>query len=157
MLTSTPIMFKDADGPLTLLFAEATRSQRAQCRIMAAKSFREPLSAEDYIEREEYLAGRPLTRNGGIRYWLLYSDKDPAQVLATCKTIQRDIIVRDQTAIYPGKCYCVASVITHPDFRKHGLASLLLQRVAEWMDGLGNATASMLFTSIGDVSVIMIL
>src|SRR4051812_10180613 len=127
MLNNTPMEFNGADGPLMLLFGEATPSQRVQCRFMGAKSFREPLSAEDYIEREEYLAGRPLTRNDGIRYWCLFSDKDPAQVLATCKTIQRDIIVRDKTGSYQGKCYCVASVVTHSDFRQHGLASILLQ------------------------------
>ena len=51
-----------------------------------------------------------------------------------------------------GDGYCIASVITNPDYRKAGLASVLMGHVAEWMDGPGGGTASMLYTSIGDVS-----
>ena len=153
MLVSTPATLQGPDGPLTVLFGEADHSQRLQCMKLAAKSFRNPLSTEDYLEREEHLSQRPLTQNGGLRYWCLYIDKDPAQILATCKTIQRDIFVRDAGGSCQQQCYCIASVITDPQFRRYGLASLLLMRLAGWMDGRGNAFASMLYTSIGDVSI----
>jgi GNAT superfamily N-acetyltransferase len=152
MLTTSPTTLQGPDGPLTVIFEEADDHQRIQCMKLGATSFREPLSAEDYVKREEYLAQRPLTRNGGLRYWCLRPGSDPAQILAKCQTIQRDIIVRDAKGCRQQQCYCIASVITDPQFRGYGLASLLLERVAKWMDGDGEATASMLYQSIGNVS-----
>ena len=153
MHARTSITFRGPSGPLELLFGETNQSQRVQCSKLAATSFHEPLSVADYLEREEYLAHRPLTQDGRLRYWCLALEKNPAQVLATCKTMQRDILVRDVNGSRQQQCYCIASVITDSQFRRNGLASLLLERVAKWMDGPGDATASMLYTSIGDVSV----
>jgi GNAT superfamily N-acetyltransferase len=151
MLDPTSTTLEGPDGSINVNFSEATTEQRLQCCKLAATAFAAPLSETDYIEREEYLSQRPLARDKGLRFWCLALAEDPAQVLATCKTIYRDILIRDTNGSQQEKCFCVASVVTDSKFRRYGLATLLLKEVVKWMDRLGDAAASMLYTSIGDV------
>ncbi|KAK6088010.1 hypothetical protein SCUP234_01076 [Seiridium cupressi] len=138
------------DGSIDVEFGEATFEQRAQCCKLAAIEFGAPLTTFDYLEREQYLGDLALTRNNGWRFWCLYLATNLEVVLATCKTIRRDIIVRDAKGVREERGYCIASVVTNPQFRGRGLASLLLEQIAAWIDGPGDAYASMLYTSIGD-------
>ncbi|KAI3394991.1 hypothetical protein diail_1880 [Diaporthe ilicicola] len=139
------------DGPLDVVVGEATSEQQLQCCKLAGSAFAAPLSMDQYLELEEYLGSRPLNVEGAIRHWCLFPKNDPNCILATCKTIHRFFLFKDgQSTLRQGDGYCVASVITNPDYRNSGLASVLMGHVAEWMDGPGNGTASMLYTSIGD-------
>ncbi|KAK8068986.1 hypothetical protein PG994_005602 [Apiospora phragmitis] len=145
----------DGPSPMTVVFSEATDEQhRLQCYKLAVAAFGAPLSEQDYVEREEYLDQQPLTRHGGWRTWCLRTTtttEPPGQaVVSTCKTIQRSLIVRDAGAVSREKGYCIASMVTHPDFRGRGLASALLEHLGRWLDGPGEALASMLYTSIGN-------
>lgn len=141
-------------GTIAVVFGEANPEQRIQCFKLAAAAFGLPLSEEDYIKREEYLGDRPLTRNKGWRIWCLSLAEDPNKVLATCKTMHRDLLVRDPDGTHKHQAYCISSVVTDTQYRGHGLASQLLKHVAEWLDGPGNAVASMLYTIVGDVRII---
>ncbi|KAI0016505.1 hypothetical protein F4780DRAFT_678960 [Xylariomycetidae sp. FL0641] len=85
--------------------------------------------------------------DGGWRFWCLAPAKETERVLATCKTMRRPFLLRDEDGCREQQGYCVTSVVTHPEYRRYGLASLLLEYVGDWMDGGG---PSMLFTSIGD-------
>lgn len=141
------------DGPVEVAVGEATPEQQLQCCRLAGTAFAAPLSQDQYIELDDYLGSLPLDVDKGRRYWCLFPKSDPNCILATCKTLHRFILVKDeQGALSEGDGYCIASVITNPDYRKSGLASVLMGHVAEWMDGPGAGTASMLYTSIGDVS-----
>lgn len=142
-----------ADGPVEVAVGEATPEQQLQCCKLAGTAFAAPLSQDQYVELEDYLGSLSLAVDGSRRYWCLFPTNNPNCILATCKTLHRFILVRDgQAALSQGDGYCLASVITNPDYRKSGLASVLMEHVAEWMDGPGAGTGSMLYTSIGDVS-----
>ncbi|KAH8889030.1 hypothetical protein GQ53DRAFT_723820 [Thozetella sp. PMI_491] len=142
--------FTGPDGPTTATFGEATAEQQIQCLKLAAAAWSTPLSEEDYMERDIFLNQRPLFRDGGGHCWCLFQKDNPLNVFASCKTIPRDILVRDTNGTRKESAFCIASVVTNPRHRKLGLSSLLLKCVADWMDGPGNAAASMLSTSIGD-------
>ncbi|KAK7931322.1 hypothetical protein PG985_002034 [Apiospora marii] len=149
--------------PLTVVFGEATDQQsHLQCCQLAAAAFGAPLSEQDYLKREAYLGQQPLTRHGGWRTWcirLTNAGPPVGQVVAACTTIQRSLLVwgeggegGDGGVVGEKKGYCIASVVTHPDFRGRGLASALLERLGRWLDGPGGAAASMLYTSIENCS-----
>jgi hypothetical protein len=152
MAEAIPFTFNGPDGLIKATFGEATTEQQVQCSKLAATAFSSPLSEEAYMERERYLSQRPLVRDGGWRCWCLFRTDNPAYILATCKTIRRDIFIRDEHTVHKELGFCISSFITDPRYRQLGLGSLLLRCVAEWMDGPGNATVSMLYTSIGEVS-----
>lgn len=154
MTQPAPITLTGKHGSIDVVFGEATPEQQVQCFKLAATAFGAPLSEEDYIQREEYLGQRPLTRNKGWRIWSLSSAEDPSQVLATCKTMHRDLLVRDAEGTRTRQAYCISSVVTSSQHRGLGLASQLLKHVAEWLDGPGDAVASMLYTIVGDVRAI---
>lgn len=141
------------DGPVEVAVGEATPEQKLECCKLAGTAFAAPLSQDQYVELEDYLGSLPLAVNKARRYWCLFPTNNPNCILATCKTLHRSILAKDGPAdLSQGDGYCIASVITNPDYRKSGLASVLMGHVAEWMDGPGAGTASMLYTSIGDVS-----
>ncbi|KAG6368319.1 hypothetical protein INS49_002524 [Diaporthe citri] len=140
-----------ADGPVEVAVGEAKPEQQLQCCKLAGTAFAAPLSQDQYIELEDYLGSLPLAVAGSTRYWCLFPTDNPNCILATCKTLHRFFLVKDgRAALTTGDGYCIASVITNPDYRKSGLASVLMEHIAEWMDGPGVGTASMLYTSIGD-------
>ncbi|KAK6840486.1 hypothetical protein PG995_016240 [Apiospora arundinis] len=142
----------DGPSPMAVVFGEAKDQQSLlQCRKLTAAAFGAPFSEQDYLEREEYLDQQPLTRDGGWRTWCLRTTTEPlSQAVASCKTIRRDLLVREANIVAEKKGYCIVNVVTHPDFRGRGLASELLQHLGRWLDGPGEATASMLYTSIGN-------
>ncbi|RYC56366.1 hypothetical protein CHU98_g9845 [Xylaria longipes] len=141
---------QNPDGVLTVLFGEATPEQVVSCRKLAGAEWSKPLAVEDYLEQEDYLDLRPLVRDKGWRLWCLSLAHRPAEVLATCKTIPRDLLIRNISGTSRQKAYCIASVVTNPRYRGQGLASRLLEFVSQWLDGPGNAIASILHTSLGD-------
>ncbi|KAG8163503.1 hypothetical protein KVR01_006800 [Diaporthe batatas] len=138
------------DGPVEVAVGEATPEQQLECCRLAGTAFAAPLSQDQYVELERHLGSLPLAVPRARRYWCLYPINNPNCILATCKTLHRFILVKEGAKVTENDGYCIASVITNPDYRKAGLASMLMGHVAEWMDGPGAATASMLYTSIGD-------
>jgi GNAT superfamily N-acetyltransferase len=138
--------------PSKTIFAEASGAQRAQCFQLGAASFGAPLSAEQYLEREAFFDTLPLLRDGGLRVWCLLDAEDRNRVITTCKTVRRDLFIRDG----PGEGrkaqgFCLASVVCDPQFRGQGFTSILLEEVAKWADGPGQAAVTFLYTSIGSV------
>ena len=75
---------------------------------------------------------------------------DPDWVLATCKTMHHDLLIReDDGRAKKVQGYCIATVRTDPRYQRLGLATFLLQKVAAWMDGPGGGEASMLYSDVG--------
>ncbi|KAI0854176.1 hypothetical protein F5Y00DRAFT_256674 [Daldinia vernicosa] len=158
MAETQPISIENARGTLKVIFSEATTSEeRVRCAKLASTAFGKPLTPERYLEREEYLASHPLARGTGWRWWCLTLADNPEHVLSMCKTMHRDLLVRDGSATggetvvaRQEQGYCICSVVTDSNYRGRGLASVLLKGVAEWLDGPGNATASILYSDVGD-------
>ena len=141
-------------GALRLKFNEATPSQRKLCYDLASTWSNKPLSPADYIDREAFLSTQPLTAGTGWRFWCVTPEDEPAKVLATCKTLHRDMLVKTEDGrVRKEQGYCIATVVTDQRYRRHGLATFLLREVAAWLDGPGGAVASMLYSDVGKVSV----
>jgi GNAT superfamily N-acetyltransferase len=140
--------------PTDVVFSEAIAEQQVECDRLAASAFGRPLSMSDFLEREEYMRRHALAQHGGVRTWCLYGNTGVCQILATCKTIRRELLVTDNHGSRKQIGYCISSVVTHPDFRGRGCARMLLHKVAEWLDGPGDACASMLYSNKEEVSIL---
>ncbi|KAF2245781.1 hypothetical protein BU26DRAFT_553584 [Trematosphaeria pertusa] len=149
MFQQPSISIKGAAGQGVVRFGEATPDQRLQCYRLAL-AFGQPLSEEDFVEREEFMSQQPFARGTGWRFWCVFLTDNPSQVLATCKTIQRHLLLKDISGVRDELGYCIASVVTDPSYRGQGVASFLLRHVTQWLDGPGNAAASMLYSSKED-------
>jgi hypothetical protein len=109
------------------------------------------LVSSDFIRQEYQYDDQPLTRNGGSRIWCIYMTARPNKVLSACRTVRRDFFINDKDGGSLAKGYCIGSVITDKAYRRRGLASALIQRVGEWLDGRGDAAVSILYTSCRSV------
>lgn len=144
---------KGPNGPLNVALGEASPEQILPwCGIVTA-AFAPSFPGSAFLAQEECIAQHPLTLNQGTRFWCIYLADDPTTLLAVTKTVRRQFLVRDSESVREETGYCIGYVGTHPDYRRLGLASLLIKHVAEWLDGPANAAASMLYSSVGDVSV----
>lgn len=142
---------KGPSGPLNIVFAEGTPEQHLACCEVIVASYAPSFPASAIAEQEEYLSQHPLTVNQNTRFWCISLDDDTKSVLALCKTIRRRFLVKDSESMREESGYCISTVATHPNYRRLGLATLLIEQVAKWLDGPGDAAASMLYTSVGDV------
>lgn len=109
------------------------------------------------MQHGEALSQHPLAHNNGIRYWCISQEDDPLNVLAMCGTIRRPLLIRDSEGVREEEGYCVFMVATHTKYRRLGVATMLMKYVAAWLDGEGGVVASMLYTSVGNVSFILLL
>ncbi|KAI1205888.1 uncharacterized protein F4807DRAFT_441797 [Annulohypoxylon truncatum] len=156
-----PIDVPARHGLLSVLFSEAvTPDTRLQCSKLSGSAFGKSLSAPQFLEREALLGTHPLAVGTRWRFWNLTlaeasagnddDNEEGAKVVALCKTLHRDLLIRDERGTRREQGYCLCSVVTDDEYRGRGLASVLLGKVAEWMDGEGGAVASMLYSDVGD-------
>lgn len=151
MALPSSIEVPSSTSSMTACFGEATAEQRPECYKLGATGFRHPLTTEQYVQREKFVDTLPLTRDTGWRFWCLYNGEHPKQILSSCKTIVRDLIIRDASGVRRERGYCIASVVSDSAYRGHGLASFLLKKVVEWMDGPGHGAVSFLYTHLSSV------
>ncbi|KAI0833957.1 hypothetical protein F5Y06DRAFT_290161 [Hypoxylon sp. FL0890] len=120
-----------------VVFFEATTPEdRMRGSRLSKPLFGKSLSEESYLEREDYLANLPLPALAD----------NPEHVLAMCKTLHRDLLIRDGAGLREEQGFCVRSVITDSRYRGRGLATALMRNLAEWLDGPGGAAASIMFS-----------
>ncbi|ORY58055.1 uncharacterized protein BCR38DRAFT_75647 [Pseudomassariella vexata] len=155
MAQSVSATITGPNGPLDIVLGEQTPDQKSPCWELAVAAFAPQIPASAFAEQAEALWKHPLARNQGVRFWCISLADDPASVVAMCGTIRRPLLVRDSESTREEDGYCVFMVATHAQYRRRGLAKILLKRIAEWLDGPGDAAASMLYTSVGDFYVSM--
>ena len=152
-----PTTIHGPSAPLTLHFGEAKDEQILSCHELAGIAFGKPLSSTDYIARENFMM-RLASKQGGQswwRIWCVFPVEDPSRVLASCKTIRRDMLVKGS---FTGEArhrlgYCISSVVVDSAHRGLGIGAYLLAGIKEWLDTEGEAALSMLYSSKEDVSV----
>ena len=133
---------------ITVLFGEATADQQIKCYTLAVSAWGSYLDGDEVTAREKHLSAQALARDGGCRTWCVYRQDDHGQVLSTCKTMHRDLILRNTENVREVEGYCITSVYTALLYRGHGLATYMLQNVTRWLDGPGEATVSVLYSGI---------
>lgn len=154
MAQTVSATIKGPNGPLDLVLGQATPEQQAPCYELAAAAFVPQISPSVIVEHGESVSQHPLVRNNGSRFWCISLANDPLTVIAMCGTLYRPLLVRDSQSMREEKGYCIFMVATHTQYRRLGLAKMIMKQVTEWLDGAGGAAASMLYTSVGDVSVV---
>ncbi|KAF7555432.1 hypothetical protein G7046_g6558 [Stylonectria norvegica] len=116
------------------------------------------LTLQNYLDRETYLLGAPLSRNGGQTQWLLTDRSSPPgerPILASCETIKKPVLVAGKDGIVKeGIAHGIASVFTFAECRGKGYAGGLMTLLGEEWKAVqekknGDAVCSVLYSDIG--------
>jgi GNAT superfamily N-acetyltransferase len=119
---------------------EASGEQRRARNEVSFSAWGGPLTAEQFVAREERLCAHPWARRT-MTSWLLV---DGGAVLASCETYRMDGFVDGER----GDVWAVASVFTEERLRRKRYASQLMQLLVERARRAG-ALASTLFSDVG--------
>ncbi|KAL2063549.1 hypothetical protein VTL71DRAFT_5354 [Oculimacula yallundae] len=154
MAKMPPCEISGPDGPLSLCFGEARDEQILSCHDLAGVAFGEPLSSADFVERENFMM-RLASKQGGQswwRIWCVFPVENPSRVLASCKTIHRDLLVKDSSTgeVRDLLGSCISSVVVESAHRGLGIGAYLLAGIKQWLDKEEKAALSMIYSSKED-------
>lgn len=152
----------DSSAP-TLQLVQATEPEIIESSTLGSISWGGPLDKSDYLRREAHLRNQPLTRDGGITYWILVDTAAPPtargsrRILASCETIRkRALIALLGVAIRETICHGIGSVHCNQDYRGRGFGRRMMMELANqldtWQQKEGErADFSVLWSDIGKV------
>lgn len=112
---------------------------------------------EQYIGREIHIASQELTKDGGIRFWVLTLASSPQKLLCSCESIAKPAIVRTANkhgkdeVVKQVKSHVIGSVFTPEQNRGKGYASIMLDLLGEKLRG--ECEFDSLYSDIGKVGV----
>ncbi|KAK3355335.1 hypothetical protein B0H65DRAFT_44329 [Neurospora tetraspora] len=128
-------------------FCEATPEQRELAWKLNGAAWARPMSIETYVAREIHLSEQELTKDGSCKYWVLHLKGYPRQIIASCETTRKKVLISENGVSREGYGYGIASVYTNPDYRRQGMAATLLRHVQKAMDR--DSDLSVLYSDIG--------
>ncbi|KAI4103778.1 MAG: hypothetical protein LQ339_004110 [Xanthoria mediterranea] len=130
----------DSSAP-TLQLVQATEPEIIESSTLGSISWGGPLDKSDYLRREAHLRNQPLTRDGGITYWILVDTAAPPtargsrRILASCETIRkRALIALLGVAIRETICHGIGSVHCNQDYRGRGFGRRMMMELANQLD-----------------------
>jgi hypothetical protein len=144
----------------SLHFRPASPAEKLICWKRNFSSWGGVLDINDYLGREIVNGSQLVTRDGQITYWVLSSLPSPPAdnnvveetIIAACETLKRPVLVKTRDGgVTEEHSYAIASVFTDPHRRRQGAATVLLKRLAEWLDCEGGCSFSALFSDVGKV------
>jgi GNAT superfamily N-acetyltransferase len=133
-----------------VIFSEASPGQLTTVWTLNAAAWAEPLSIKDHIERERTLSQQPATSERWKTFVLTLKDNS-SEIVASLETFEKPVFVSDGAGCKVEKGYGIASVFTNPKYRGNRMASVLLDKVKQWLDGDGEGWISVLYSDIGGV------
>jgi len=137
------------DGPVEVVFGEATPEQKAECFKQAGRTFVRGIPKDLWVNAEEQLDQLPLLQGKGCLHWCLYKAGAPKEIISSLRAIRRQLLIRDAHDVRQETGYDICFVATDEKYRGHGLASFLMKKVAEWFDGPGAVPVTTLYTAVG--------
>jgi GNAT superfamily N-acetyltransferase len=137
--------------PQDLEFGQATDEQLDTVWRLNAHEWAAPLSVEAHIKRERTLSEQELTKGGAWRTWVLTTKNAPKDIVASCETFEKAILISNIEGVHDARGYGIASVFTSPAHRGQGVASRLMDCLKNWLDGEGDGAVSVLYSDIGKV------
>ncbi|KAK7977826.1 hypothetical protein PG988_005316 [Apiospora saccharicola] len=137
------------DGPIELVFGEASPGQRVECFKQAGRTFVQGVPEDLWVAAEKQLEQLPLLREKGCWHGCLYKADAPNEIASSLRAIRRKVLIRDGERARQETGYDIAFVATDPKYRGNGLASFLMRKASEWADGPGAASVTTLYTSVG--------
>jgi hypothetical protein len=118
--------------PNSLILREAIEEEKIRSWRNNSESWKGRLTVKEYIGRQEVNGNQELTRNGGIRYWIF---TDGTDIYASAETLRKPVMVRTCDGRFSTEwSYGVAGVFTPAKYRRRGIASSMMRRLAAWLD-----------------------
>lgn len=153
--TSEPDLPHASSRSLRLLHPTA-QEKEATWRLNGS-AWRGALPLETYLRREHYLADQPLTKDGGITYWVLVDDSEnadpeelrtsydaprsPRNILASCESLRkRALFVRrpsgsGKAEVQEIVAHGIGSVFCNPAYRGLGYAGRMMEELGKNLEG----------------------
>lgn len=136
--------------PTEVQFTEASAEQQKLAWELNGVSWAKPMPLEHYIAREAHLSSQDLTKDGRCTYWVLVLKSDPGSIIASCEATRKTIYICEPgRELRIGNSYAIASVYTNPEYRRLGMATIMLRNLQEEMDK--DSDASALYSDIGKI------
>lgn len=135
-------------GPSDVVFSEATAEQRQIAWELNGASWAAPMPPDTYAAYKGHLSQRDLTKDSRCRYWVLYLKGYPRQIIASCETTRKALLISENGVSREGFGCAIASLFTNPDYRRLGMAGCMLRRLQEQMD-VDDSECSVLYSDIG--------
>ena len=145
----------------TLHLAEAIPEERFQTWTLNGQSWRGAMSLPLYLDRERHLADQPLTRHGGITYWILtdtVSAHDKSRIiLSSCESLRkRALVATKHGEVEEVISYGIGSVFCRNEYRGRGYAQRMMKELGKnlerWGQTAGKKTKfTVLYSDIGKV------
>ena len=143
-----------------LVLVPASPGEWMQSQALNALEWKGPLTMKQYLEREQYLFSRNLTKDGKATGWILTSDKLPANqdgcrpILASCETILADGYIARGGVLQTVATHGVGSVFTRKEHRGKGYAGRMMtelgRKLETWQQHNGDrGHFSCLYSDIG--------
>jgi hypothetical protein len=105
--------------------------------IVNGLSWRGALSIDDYLEREHHLADQLLTKDGGIKYWILVDTTQPEnerEILSSCETLKKRAWVAKDGKVTEVAVHGIGSVFCDPQFRGRRYAQRMMRELGTILD-----------------------
>jgi len=136
---NSPRDYPDALDP-SLVLTQPTEAEKRQTWSLNHGEWGGPLTLEEYMEREPFLASTPLASDGGMTHWILTEPPSSShnsssvldqkrKVLASCETIRKAVLYvpAGGSEVREGYGYGIGSVYTYPEFRGRKYAARMLK------------------------------
>ncbi|KIE01353.1 Acyl CoA acyltransferase-like protein, partial [Metarhizium majus ARSEF 297] len=124
----------DAAGE-DLVCARATPKQITRHFENTSQMWAAPLSLPQYLHMQKQLA-KSAEDVATTQYWVLFKPSDPDTVMSSCSVYLREAIVNSGRGMEPVKAAVITDIFTHSEFRRNGMATRLLTKVKEVLDGM---------------------
>ncbi|KAI9761031.1 MAG: hypothetical protein M4579_001294 [Chaenotheca gracillima] len=155
----------DAASP-SLALVHPTPEEKLSILKLNVVPWRGPLSVSAYLERENFLFGQPLTKDGGITHWALVDTSVPREsrrILASCESIRKKAFVAVTTEdgrvqVDQVLSHGVGSVFCDPALRGRKYAGRMMKelgkklrtwQIDEKVPGRKRCLFSVLYSDIG--------
>lgn len=137
-----------------VIFTRADGEVQKQAWKLNGEAWAAPLSIDQYVNREIHLSQQVLSKDGGCTYWVLAHKDDPTHIVASCESIKKTIFIAGKDAGVEGgfletTACAVASVYTNPQYRRLGMAALMLRKLQDQLDAESECSA--LYSDVGKI------
>lgn len=124
---------------VSLALVHPTEAEKRATWLLNGQIWRGALSLPAYLRREEFLGNQPLTRNGGLSFWVLVDSStppsNPRRILASCETIRkRALIAKPGRRVEEVVSHGIGSVFCDPQFRGRGYAERMMRELGQILD-----------------------
>lgn len=141
-----------------LVFQEATHEQKIQSWRNNSDSWAGKMTVDQYIGQQARNGNRTITRNGGIRYWVLTS-ADGEEVYCSGETVRKPLAAlvpsrngsssaSENRQFFRQGSWGVGGVFTPVRYRRRGLTSMLMRCIREWIDSQAATSAMSTFSAL---------